>query len=347
MLIGRRLEVTSPFFLAPINTGLAQHGAPTTALVDFHRLRAGKSIGVAYVGNIAIHPRHVTNAGTLHATSDSRLWPELAEAIERAGTVPGAQLATRLAPTPASRAWVRDDEEGAVSELILYLAALDTRELDQVAVLFGRAATAMAAHGFRVLQIHAAHGYLLSQLLTPVLNTRTDEYGRDPSLLLRRCAEEIRSAVPTAIVDIRVSLQLGDRLGAGVSQVALDEILKVSDMISVSGGHYELARQLIYPARRDGENVYLSAANDLARMHADHTWNCAGNVRSLAGLRLPSNMTVSLGRPLIADPEFVDKSLSGRIEEIRACDWNGACHYYTRGRSSIECPISEDLRRES
>ena len=343
VLLGGRLSVDSPFFLAPINTGLAERGVPTPALVDFHRARAGKQIGVAYVGNIAVHPEHATNARTLHATSSSAMWRTIVDAIADAGSVPAAQLATRIAPRPPTRSWAQNNEARLLLELAEFLRSLPTQELDAVALLFGRAATTMAAHGFRVLQIHAAHGYLLSQLLSPALNTRVDEYGRDPSLLLRRCVEEARCGAPDAVIDIRISIDVEAPLALGVPDWMIAGIVSLADVLSVSAGHYDLSRELIYPARRDGENVYLERASALAAIHDSITWNCAGNIRTIHGLELGPNMTVSFGRPLIADPEFVEKSLTGRVHEIVACDWNGACHYYTRGRLRIECPLSPDL----
>lgn len=345
ILLGGRLAAVSPFFLAPINTGLAEGGAPTAALIEFHRMRAGKEIGVAYVGNIAVHPEHATNTGTLHATSSSGMWRDLVDAIADAGSIPAAQLATRVAPRPAARTWVQHDEEQLLAEVIEFIRSIPTQELDAVALLFGRAAAAMTAHGFRVLQIHAAHGYLLSQFLSPTLNTRIDEYGREPSLLLRRCVEEVRNAAPDAVIDIRISIDVHPPLGMGVPDSMVERIVSLAEVVSVSAGHYEFSRDLIYPARRDGENVYLKRTSALAQLHDSITWNCAGNIRTIRGLELRPNMSVSLGRPLLADPEFVEKSLTGRVHEIVACDWNGACHYYTRGRRVIECPLSPDIQR--
>jgi 2,4-dienoyl-CoA reductase-like NADH-dependent reductase (Old Yellow Enzyme family) len=341
--IANSLDVSTRFFLAPINTGLASAGEPTSELLAFHRQRAGHCIGVAYVGNVAIHPEHVTNSGTLCATSVSKLWPELAATIALSGSVPAVQLATRVAPDAPRRSWVPEDAKMTLGGLQDFLKSIPTKDLDQIANLFGNASRVVSEHGFAIIQIHAAHGYLLSQLLTPVLNLRSDEYGRDPALLLRRCVEAIRTKAPRAVLDIRVSLHLGPDLSAAGYQLNFEELSRMSDIVSISAGHYELSRELIYPARRDGENVYLERVNSLAVDYPSVVWNCAGNIRRLSELSLPDNVTVSLGRPLLADPEFIEKSLSGNSATIRECDWNGACHYYTRGRRHIECPVSLDL----
>jgi hypothetical protein len=101
----------------------------------------------------------------------------------------------------------------------------------------------------------------LSQLMNPALNARED--GRSPLLLLRRIVEEIREQAPAVAVDVRVSL-FDEVRNDGVPNAEricqLGDLASLVDMVSLSAGHQELSRQLIYPSRRDGENVYVAHA---------------------------------------------------------------------------------------
>jgi 2,4-dienoyl-CoA reductase-like NADH-dependent reductase (Old Yellow Enzyme family) len=88
-------------------------------------------------------------------------------------------------------------------------AALDEAGLRGVVAAFGAAARRAVAAGFQAVEVHAAHGYLLHQFLSPLTNQRTDGYGGDfagRTRLTREVVEAVRGAVPDAMpVLVRVS----------------------------------------------------------------------------------------------------------------------------------------------
>jgi 2,4-dienoyl-CoA reductase-like NADH-dependent reductase (Old Yellow Enzyme family) len=341
-------RLPSRCFLAPVNTGFSVAGVPAPELVAFHRERSGKAIGVAYVGNVAVAGEFSSNATTPYFGSELAPWRELVDAIAGNDSVPAIQLACRLAASPARRRWRTPGQRNDLTAASAEMRAISTRQIDQVVAAFVQSAERAIRLGFRIVQIHAAHGYFLAQLLSPTTNQRTDEYGKDRMLALRRIVEGIRSLSDVPL-DVRVSLREGlasadFERDTNVAQVA--ELVDLGvDMISLSAGTYEFTRELIYPAERDGENILLNDALAFCRQHSKTFWNIAGNIRQLrvVGQTCPGNLTVSLARPLIADPSFIEKQLSGREGDVRACDWSGKCHYYTRGAPHISCPISRDL----
>jgi 2,4-dienoyl-CoA reductase-like NADH-dependent reductase (Old Yellow Enzyme family) len=81
--------------------------------------------------------------------------------------------------------------------------------VDEIAAItraFGEAAARAVAQGFRVLEVHGAHGYLAHQFLSPLTNTRTDAYGSDRTRFLREVVQEVRRAVPDSVpLLVRVS----------------------------------------------------------------------------------------------------------------------------------------------
>lgn len=341
-----RTAIPTPYFLAPINTGLAAQGSPTQELIEFHRSRSGKGIGVAYVGNVAIGRNLATNGGTLYFGIDLSPWHALADAIQENGSVPAIQLAGRVGTAP-SRSWKPRDPAQTLRELKNDFRSLPTDRLRRVVEAFGAAARNAWTAGFRIIQIHAAHGYLISQSLNLDINTRDDVYG-DRFRLLREVLGATRAEASGALLDIRISLSdFGNHpvLSGARAEVFSSIVDLGSDLISISSGSYDLQRKLIYPSREVGHNVYLPQAHELARRYTSVLWNVAGNLRELPPLpALPSNLTFSFGRPLIADPEYIEKLRTNRAEEINNCRWSGRCHYYSRGRPHIECPVSVDLR---
>src|SRR5690606_23061971 len=94
-----------------------------------------------------------------------------------------------------------------------------------------------------------------------------------------------------------------------------------------------------------GHAPYLDVACSLTEMSPGLKWNLAGNIWDLALIpnTVPSNLSFSLGRPLIADPNFVEKWRQGASATIKVCKRTNKCHYYSRGKPSICCPVSDDL----
>lgn len=122
-----------------------------------------------------------------HAGGKASTYPWLPGASE--GTVPAAE---------GGWATVSATAQPTLPELDAP-AALDAAGLDEVVEAFASAARRADAAGYDAVQIHAAHGYLLHQFLSPITNTRTDEYGGDEAgrtRLLLRVVDAVRAAWP-------------------------------------------------------------------------------------------------------------------------------------------------------
>jgi len=198
------------------------------------------------------------------------------------------------------------------------------------------------------VQIHAAHGYLLANLLNRVINKRTDEFGNGVNALAT-IARGIGALSAGIVLDVRLSLfdgleDLAHELEYRALQMA--ELTQCGyKMVSLSAGMYDVDRRMIYPGEREGKRVYLPYGVKLAARYPQTVWNVAGNLGPIADLveQGPKNLSFSIGRPLIADPEFVEKSLSGRESEIVQCRFTGHCHYFSRGKTQLECGVNPTI----
>lgn len=345
----RDVKVSTRFFLAPINTGFAKNGEPTPDLIRFHSARSGRGIGISYVGNVAIDSESVTNANTLFFGKNFGPWVRLVEAINSNGSLPGIQIACRRSMLQPPRRWEAQDPESYVSHMRDEINSHPEALLLEVVNKFVRAAETAYAVGFKVIQIHAGHGYFISSLLNPALNNRIDLYGLDKTWILKSIVCGIRSVLPNVILDVRFSLL--DGLAPKEAEIARKQPIVQSianldiDIVSVSNGIYDINKNLIYPPVEWGHGAFLDLTLPFAAQYADKIWNTAGNIWDLGLLpaNLPKNLTFSIGRSLIADPDFVLKSVEGRQDRIQACTRTSRCHYFSRSMQNIACPYDSHL----
>ncbi len=158
-------------------------GRVTPSIVDYHRRRAAAGCGLIIVEHAFVHPRGRHSGTQIGAHDDFTVagLSRLAQAIKGAGAVACLQLAhagsrSRFGVTgsrPIAPSAVRHpyEPEGDVPE------AMTAEMFGEVARAFGDAAQRARSAGFQAVEVHAAHGFLLGQFLSPLTNRRTDEYG--------------------------------------------------------------------------------------------------------------------------------------------------------------------------
>jgi len=149
-------------------------------------------------------------------------WAPIVAAIRSRGAVAGVQLAhagrkaSTWPPFSEHRGTVPADQGGWTTVAPSAIAfegfaepvALDHAGIDRIVGAFAAAARRAVEAGFQVLELHAAHGYLLHQFLSPLSNHRDDEYGGtlgNRARLLLRVLDAVRDAAPGAPVIVRFS----------------------------------------------------------------------------------------------------------------------------------------------
>lgn len=209
--------------------------------------------------------------------------------------------------------------------------ALDHETIRYIVECFGNAAEMAKLGGVDMVMVHAGHGWLLHQFLSPLNNRRTDEYGGCLENRARITLEVIdnirRKCGPDFPIEIRMS---GTEIVPGgltlENQVEFAKLLdgKV-DLIHVTSGtfHVPSTNQHMIPNGflPEGCNVYLAEAVKKAVKHTPVvTVGALGNPELMENILAQGKADIiALGRPLLADPNLPNKLKAGREEEIYPC----------------------------
>ena len=263
----RSLTLRNRIAMAP----MCQYSAVDGMANDWHLVHLGSravgGAGLVIVEATGVTPDGRITPGDLGIWSDAHIEPlaRIARFVDSQGAVAGIQLAHagRKASTAApwtGGATLKTAAEGgwpvvAPSAIPFHPddpapVALDEKGIDGIVDAFEAAARRALAAGFKVLEIHGAHGYLLHQFLSPHSNQRSDQYGgslENRMRFLLRVAERVRAATPAELpLFVRISATDWAAGGWDIEQsVELSRRLKDlgADLIDVStGGNLPTAR---------------------------------------------------------------------------------------------------------
>lgn len=240
---------------AAMEENLAEAGQkPGKHLQTLYSAWAEGGIGLILTGNVMISPDALTGPGGVVLEKDTDLTPFKAWAdAGRSGgghlwmqiNHPGRQVYAAMGEQAVSASDLGVDIPG-YSKMFAKPRALDTAEIEDIITRFSDTAAQAEAAGFTGVQIHAAHGYLLSQFLSPLTNKRKDDWGgslENRSRLLLNVVKAVRERVATGFC-VSVKLNSADfQKGGFEAQDAKWVIQKLNDMqvdlVELSGGSYE------------------------------------------------------------------------------------------------------------
>ena len=230
--------------------------------------------------------------------------------------------------------------------------ALSVKEIDGIVRAYGAAAGRARKAGLDFVEIHGAHGYLITQFLSPFSNRRTDGYGGNFKNRFR-FLEEIYHSVRKAVggeypVLVRLS---GDEMVAG--GLHLSDTVKIAralerlgvDGLHISAGNYaSYARGYLIPpmAIPDEPLVHLAAGVKKA---------VSIPVIAVAKIRKPENAEkilklkkadfIGIGRTLLADPDYPNKVRENRLDEINPCiACNQGCISRLFAQEDVLCTVN-------
>ena len=231
---------------SPMSDSLADgRGDPTEAQIRLYERWAKGGVALSLIGEVQGDPRFPEKPGNLVLGAHSNL--NLIRLLASRAMIDGAHL------------WPQIGHAGALSHLPisqpkgpspldiggLKCAGMSIDEIHELPNMYARTALHAKTAGFSGVHIHAGHGFLLSQFLSPLFNHRNDGYGGSIEARCRIVIEvvsEVRRAVgPSFPIGIRINST--DKLDGGLTEVDALEVIRLLDqtsidLIDISGGTY-------------------------------------------------------------------------------------------------------------
>ncbi|MDD2732550.1 MAG: NADH:flavin oxidoreductase [Desulfuromonadaceae bacterium] len=350
------MTLANRFVFSATWLGLAdEEGCSTTKQAEYLAELARRGVGLIITGHAYVMPEG--KAGLRQtAACDDRFLPgltETADAVHDAGgkillqlSHAGCYAAARLTGLAAVGPSANDSKDFPdCSELTL-------DGITQIVAAFGQCAERAKEAGFDGVQIHGAHGYLLSQFLSPYFNKRTDSYGgsiENRARIVIETLHAVRKAVG-AEFPVLIKLNSEDFLQGGFT---VEEMLQVVslleqegiDAIEMSGG--TIASGALVPIRtavpeREKE-VYYREAAILFKEKIGVPLLLVGGIRSFEVCKELVEKGwadyLSLSRPLICEPNLVERWKSGDTAKSSCISCSGCLKAGFRGRG-VRCVLT-------
>lgn len=314
-----------------------RQGQATPELVRLYGTWADGGVGLCVTGNVMIDRRAIGEPGNV-VIEDDRHMAELhawAQAATRQGTQCWVQLnhPGKQSPKGLNKENVAPSAVPFRKDMQAFFPTpreLTDAEVRDLVTRFGRAAGVVKRAGFTGVQIHGAHGYLVSQFLSPHHNQRTDEWGGS--------AEKRRKFVLAVLAAMRAEVgpdfPIGIKLnsadfqrGGFTEEESLDTIRALAeagiDLIEISGGTYEAPAMTGVKAKAEPvkdstrqREAYFLAFAEKARQAVKVPLVVTGGFRTAQGMAdaLTSGAVdmVGLARALAIEPDVVQRLLTGQ-----------------------------------
>lgn len=334
----------------------ADDGSATPQLIDLMKTLAGNDVGLIITGHAFVSPEGRAcprQMGVHHDTMLAGLTDmaaavhaqggRIALQIAHAGCYGAHQLSGQEAIGPSAM-------DGIKAPVCRAMSADDIRRVTDA---FAAAAVRAQKAGFDAVQIHAAHGYLLSEFLSPYFNGRTDGYG-GPVENRARMVLEVYRAIRAAVgpdYPVLIKLNSEDFVGGGVTvedMLTVAELLQLAgiDAIEMSGGTIYASGDLssLRPGRLDtpDREVYYRKAAERFKQRLTVPLILVGGILSyeVAGGLLTGGTAdfVAFCRSLISEPDLIRRWYEGDHGKARCLLCNGCLGPIMEGKG-LRCVL--------
>lgn len=303
-------------------------GLPSNRLGELWVRLAQGGVGLILAGYLYVLPRGQGLPGQTGIFGEQHVEPlaELVEMVHQTGGTLAAQLAHAGRHTRA--AWVGaaplGPSAGFNQALEQPVEELSLAQIDEIVEAFGTGAERCLRAGFDAIELHGAHGYLISQFLSPAFNQRHDQYGgslENRARLLLRVYQAVRRAVgPDYPVFIKINSEDGLPDGFTLPE-AIEVCMELDrlgiDAIEVSGGvagggraHKNSPGRVVRGPEEEGyffDNALAIKAEVSCPVISVGGWRSPARIEeALAGVD-----AVAMSRPLIRQPDLPNRWRSG------------------------------------
>jgi len=350
------------------------YGYVTTRMLEAYRRIAAGGYGLVTVQATAVHPTAYVARNHPAIFDDSYLsgqW-ELAYAIKQEGAKAGLQLflAGSLS-NPAFQIHIPKEQRWVPAPIsapehwsyhLRPTRALSTLEVDEFVQAFAEGARRARDAEYDYVMIHATHGSLPMQFMSPKWNQRLDKWG-DRKLFIQTVIREVRKAIgPNMALSVNVSASERQREPEDVPgydedylyDFIIPTILETGevDWIDITYGsiaHFWGHSMLLGPLYWE-QGYMLRFAREAKRRFPEAIIGVPGKIMDpRMAERVVEEGTadiVGLGRPPWADPDYPKKALAGRYEDVRQCTACGFCYTRFYFASLCTCAVNPVFHRE-
>jgi len=337
----------------------ADDGACTPELVELMAQLAYGGVGLIITSHAYVRPHGQAGPSQLSIYKDELIesLKEMVQAVHKYGTPIVLQIshggcfssAKLTGKTPLAPSQVEGFGKSPRKEMT-------TADIQEIINAFGQAAHRAKKAGFDGVQIHAAHGYLLNQFLSPAFNRRTDEYGgtlENRARVLLEVLGEVRAAVGPCF-PIMAKLNSRDYLDGGL---ALDDSLQVGSMLQEEGiDAIELSGGTVVSGKKNPSRLgilseekegYFREAAKAFKENVQVPLILVGGIRSfhLAEQLVEDAYAdyISMSRPFIREPHLVKRWESGDSRKA-TCLSDGKCWGPLMAGEGIRCVVEQELK---
>jgi 2,4-dienoyl-CoA reductase-like NADH-dependent reductase (Old Yellow Enzyme family) len=325
-------------------------GDPTEAQIRLYERWAEGGVALSLIGEVQGDFRYPEKPGNLVLSSQSN--QEALQALASRGVIEGAHLWPQLGHAGALAHLPISQPKGPSALDIegLHCNGMSIEDIQELPSLYARTAAHAKSAGFSGVQIHAGHGFLFNQFISPLFNHRTDEYGGSVEArfnIVHKVIEEVRRAVgPTFPIGIKINST--DKLDGGITNDDALEVVRILDqtsidLIDVSGGTYFPGAKPSSDSSSDGGPYFIDftrRAKEITNIPVMATGGFEKREQAVDAIASGAVDMVSLARAMVLNPQLANTWLTneGGDPEFPVFDSpprGGVTAWYTMRISSL------------
>ena len=321
--------IKNRFFKSAMSEGMGTRDfQPKKNIATLYKRWAEGGTGLIITGNIMVDPKGTAEPGNIVFDKNSNM--EILKNWAKQGQQHGAKVMVQLnhpgkqAPKTVSKQTVAPSAiplGNGLNKLFSTPRALTTSEVEELVQKFVTSAKVAKEAGFSGVQIHAAHGYLISQFLSPHDNRRTDKYGGSLENRMR-FLKEIYLGMREELgknFTIGIKINSTDFKEDGLTEEdSLKTIIELAnlglDFVEISGGTYERPAMMGATSKSTNQ-VFFAEYSKKLKQKIDIPVVVTGGIRSINAMNtlLNDNTTdfIGIARPLTIDPNIPNKIKQG------------------------------------
>ena len=356
-----RMKLKNRMVFPPMNTNYSnENGAPLELMMDYYARRAQGGAALITVESTTIDATSRNHAAQsqFSSTATIPLWSKLVDKVHRYGAKVSIELNHFGADGTVSSGGLEPSSSNVTCRGPQYeVHEMTIDDIHKMQKKFVEAVVNAKTAGFDAVTFHAAHGNIMPEFFSTLYNKRTDWYGgsfENRVRFAREIVEQCREAVgPAFPLIMRIS---GDEyIEGGRTIEETVEVCKVMekagiDCFDVSGGITGTYLFSIAPYNLPGLKGFMMPSAKAIKEAVSVPVIGAGGVRDpeYAEQLLQEGYVdlVSLGRSMIADPDFCKKAMCGRNADIRPCLTCGNCFTEIAHDRILTCTVNPECGRE-